>query len=101
MKHTNVGVASDISLLHAFHRALQYTLTPKSLCIITFIPNLIYLSFGSFPVPEEVSPALVLSSHFTQEHLTLEANIDLREADTITRLLSSLTFSSSAFHMTG
>lgn len=101
MKHTNVEVASDISLLQAFHRALQYTLTPKSLCIITFIPNLKYLSLGSFPVPEEERPALVLSSHNTQKHLALEANIYLREAYTITRLLSSLAFSSSAFHMTG
>ena len=101
MKHTNVGVASDISLLHAFHRALQYILTPKSLCIITFISNLIYLSFRSSPVLEEESPALVLSSHITKKHLTLEANIDLGEADTITRLLSSLAFSSSAFYMTG
>ena len=95
-----MGVASDIDLLLAFHRALCYMLAPKSLYVMTLIPNVIYLSSGSLPVPGEESFALVPSSHNTQKlHFSSEANIDLEEANTITVLLSSLAFSIFAFHM--
>lgn len=99
MKHTDVGMASDLDLLLGLQKALCYMLTPRSLSLRTLIPNLISLSSGSFSVPGEESSVLRLSSHNAQIlHVAPEANIVLGEADMITALLSSLAFSMFAFH---